>query len=125
MRLKIANGVLNANMTIKFKLFIFQGLRSVCTLFLDTEETEDDCLFTYWKLFQNSGFTPDVPFTNGLTYEDFRNGHYLVVFDLSTSSRCNSSNLIPGNVKIRKLKSYVQMLFNMVKCKRNQLVKYF
>lgn len=63
---------------------------------LDTEETEDDCIVTYWKMFNNSGFTENVPFTNGLTYDDFRKGNYFVVFDLSTSSKCGSSNLIPG-----------------------------
>jgi len=39
--------------------------------FADTEETEDDCLLTYWRMFNNLGFSGDVPFTNGLTYDDF------------------------------------------------------
>jgi len=65
----------------------------------DPEETEDDCLLTYWRMFSNGGFSDNVPFTNGITYEDFRKGNYFVVFDLSTSSKCNSSQLIPGNIK--------------------------
>lgn len=63
---------------------------------IPTEEDEDDCITTYWRMFNSSGFSEDVPFTNGLTYEDFRAGNYFVVFDLSTSGRCNSSNLVPG-----------------------------
>ncbi|MBM3939138.1 MAG: hypothetical protein FJ333_10880 [Sphingomonadales bacterium] len=63
---------------------------------IDPEETEDDCLLTYWRMFNNSGFSDDVPFTNGITYDDFRKGYYFSIFDLSTSSKCNSSQLIPG-----------------------------
>ena len=51
---------------------------------------------TYYKLFNNSGFTENVPFTNSITYEDFRLEFYFCVFDLSTSARCNSSALIPS-----------------------------
>ena len=38
---------------------------------LETRETADDCVFTYWKMFQNGGFGNTLT-TNSITYEDFK-----------------------------------------------------
>lgn len=65
---------------------------------IDSDEGKNECVMTYWRFFNNSGFSEDIPFTNSVTYDDFRHGFYFVVFDLSTSSRCNSANLIPGTI---------------------------
>ena len=42
---------------------------------IETRETEDDCIFTFWKMFQNGGFGNSL-FTNGLSYDDFREVDY-------------------------------------------------
>jgi len=52
---------------------------------------KEDCIVTFYKLYHNSGFTENLPFTCSITYEDFRTGFYLCAFDLSTSSQCNSA----------------------------------
>ena len=40
---------------------------------IETRETEDDCILSYWKMFQNGGFGYDNPLlTNGISYDDFR-----------------------------------------------------
>jgi len=74
---------------------------------LDPDETEDECIMTYSKFFLNSGFSDNLPFTNSITYDDFRNGYYFCVFDLSTSSRSTSSGLIPsvrvGHLRLKVL----------------------
>ena len=38
---------------------------------LDSRETEEDCITTYWRLFQIGGFGRTL-FTNGIDYEAFR-----------------------------------------------------
>ena len=38
---------------------------------LDSQETLDDCVFTYWKMFQNGGFANTLT-TNSISYEDFK-----------------------------------------------------
>jgi len=63
---------------------------------LDTSETEEDCSITFWKLYHNSGYTENLPFSCSISYEDFKQGYYLAVFDLSTSSNCNSAGLTPA-----------------------------
>ena len=62
---------------------------------VDLEETKDDCVKTFVKMFYNSGFT-DGLFTNGISYEAFRNGYYFNCFDLSTSNRSGLANVVPA-----------------------------
>ena len=46
--------------------------------------SEDDCIFTYWKMFQNGGFANTLT-TNGISYDDFRRGYVLIYFFLITN----------------------------------------
>jgi len=48
-----------------------------------------------------------MPFTNSISYDDFRKSFYFSVFDLSTSNRCNSSGLIPS-IRVGHLRLKVQ-----------------
>jgi len=49
-------------------------------------------------------------FSNSITYEDFRNGYFFAVYDLSTSGKSNSNFLIPsiriGHLRTRYSKFY-------------------
>ena len=38
---------------------------------IETTETKDDCIFTYWKMFQNGGFASTLT-TNSISYDDFK-----------------------------------------------------
>lgn len=39
---------------------------------IDCRETSSECIKSYWRMFQNSGFPANSPFTNGISYQDFR-----------------------------------------------------
>lgn len=67
---------------------------------LDADETKNECVMSYYRFFNSSGFRENTPFTNSITYDDFRNGYYFAIFDLSTSSKCFSANLVPGKKKL-------------------------
>ena len=43
----------------------------------------------YWRMLQNSGLNQS-PFSNGISYDDFRNGFFVAVFDLSTSAKAGA-----------------------------------
>ena len=49
----------------------------------------------YWRMLQFSGLNQS-PFSNGISYEDFRNGYFVAVFDLSTSGKAGSNFVIPS-----------------------------
>ena len=53
---------------------------------LETRETSDDCVFTYWKMFQNGGFGNTLT-TNSITYDDFK-------YSFSNSNQSNPTFLI-------------------------------
>ena len=49
----------------------------------------------YWRMLQSSGLNQS-PFSNGITYEDFRNGYYMAVYDLTTSAKAGSNFVVPS-----------------------------
>jgi len=60
----------NIGLSKTFSKFIFFQL--------DPEENKDQCVVTFWKLYNNSGFTQNYPFTCSISYEDFKKGYYFV-----------------------------------------------
>lgn len=71
---------------------------------IDDQQTEDECLKTYWRMFNSNGQVNSL-FSNSISYEDFRGGYFFAVYDLSTSGKANSNFVIPsiriGHLRIR------------------------
>ena len=78
---------------------------------IDDKQTEDECLNSYFRLCQTTGVL-NSPYTNGISYYDFRNGQFLSCYDLSTSSKCGTNYVIPtvrsGHLRIRLLFYFFQ-----------------
>ena len=45
---------------------------------------EDECVGDFYRLLATNGFMSTLH-SNGITYEEFRNGYYVAGFDLTTS----------------------------------------
>jgi hypothetical protein len=61
---------------------------------IDDSQTEDECANSYYRLCQTTGVL-NTPFSNGITYEEFRKGYFLSCYDLSTSGKCGTNYVIP------------------------------
>lgn len=62
---------------------------------IEDHQTEDECMTMYWRMMEFTGLNQS-PFSNGISYEDFRKGYFMAVFDLTTSGHAGSSFLIPS-----------------------------
>lgn len=91
---QMRSGAPMLNMDALSLLLVHKNELVVCGLHFILDK--EDCIVTFYKLYQNSGFSENLPFTCSITYEDFKSGFYLCVFDLSTSSKCNSAGLTPA-----------------------------
>ena len=71
---------------------------------VEDKSTEDECMQMYWRMFKFNGQLNSL-FSNGITYDDFRNGYYFCVFDLSTSGKSGTNYVVPsirvGHLRIR------------------------
>jgi len=48
----------------------------------------------YFRMFYFNGLI-NSPFTNGISYQDFRNGYFFSTMDLTTSGKAGSNFVIP------------------------------
>lgn len=62
---------------------------------LEDDGTLDQNMSMYFRMFYYNGQMNSM-FSNGISYEDFMNGYYFAVFDLSTSGKSGSSYLVPS-----------------------------
>ena len=62
---------------------------------VEDKSTEDECMQMYWRMFKFNGQLNSL-FSNGITYDDFRNGYYFCVFDLSTSGKSGTNYVVPS-----------------------------
>lgn len=71
---------------------------------VEDKPNEDECMQMYWRMFKFNGQLNTL-FTNGISYDDFRNGYFFAVFDLSTSGKCGTNYVVPsirvGHLRIR------------------------
>ena len=71
---------------------------------VEDKANEDECMQMYWRMFKFNGQLNSL-FTNGISYDDFRNGYFFAVFDLSTSGKCGTNYVVPsirvGHLRIR------------------------
>lgn len=71
---------------------------------IEDDMTEDEVVQMYWRMFNANGMANTL-FTNSITMDDFKNGYFFAVYDLSTSSRSGMSYVIPnirvGHIRLR------------------------
>lgn len=71
---------------------------------VEDKSNEDECMQMYWRMFKFNGQLNSL-FSNGITYDDFRNGYFFCVFDLSTSGKSGTNYVVPsirvGHLRIR------------------------
>ena len=71
---------------------------------VEDRPNEDECMQMYWRMFKFNGQLNTL-FTNGISYDDFRNGYFFAVFDLSTSGKSGTNYVVPsirvGHLRIR------------------------
>ena len=71
---------------------------------VEDKPNEDECMQMYWRMFKFNGQLNSL-FTNGISYDDFRNGYFFAVFDLSTSGKSGTNYVVPsirvGHLRIR------------------------
>jgi hypothetical protein len=70
-------------------------LNSVAVDQIEDKQNEDECIQAYWKLFQANGQINSMV-TNGISYEDFRNGYFFAAYDLSTSGKSGTGFVVPS-----------------------------
>jgi hypothetical protein len=70
-------------------------LNSVAIDQIEDKQNEDECIQAYWKLFQANGQINSMV-TNGISYDDFRNGYFFAAFDLSTSGKSGTGFVVPS-----------------------------
>jgi hypothetical protein len=61
---------------------------------LDDILTEDECIQSYWRLSTFNG-QMNTLFTNGISYQDFRENAFFLTYDLSTSGKCGTNYVVP------------------------------
>jgi hypothetical protein len=62
---------------------------------IEDKQNEDECIQAYWRLFQANGQINSMV-TNGISYDDFRNGYFFAAFDLSTSGKSGTGFVVPS-----------------------------
>jgi hypothetical protein len=62
---------------------------------IEDKQNEDECIQAYWRLFQANGQINSLV-TNGINYDDFRNGYFFAAFDLSTSGKSGTGFVVPS-----------------------------
>jgi hypothetical protein len=58
------------------------------------ENTQHDCMMDFYRLYDSLGMT-DSPFSSSISYDLFKSGAYLKMYDLSTGGKCNMPYVIP------------------------------
>jgi hypothetical protein len=83
-------------------------LNSVSIDQIEDKQNEDECIQAYWRLFQANGQINSIV-TNGISYDDFRNGFFFAAYDLSTSGKSGTGFVVPsirvGHLRMRLLLS--------------------
>jgi hypothetical protein len=62
---------------------------------VEDKANEDECMQMYWRMFKFNGQLNTL-FSNGISYDDFRNGYFFAVYDLSTSGKCGTNFVVPS-----------------------------
>lgn len=73
---------------------------------IEDDQTEDECVQSFWRLFATNGLINTIH-SNNLDYDDFKNGYYFACFDLSTSGHCGTNYVIPS-MRVGHLRLHVQ-----------------
>ena len=62
---------------------------------VEDKANQDECIQMYWRMFKFNGQLNSL-FSNGISYDDFRNGYFFAVYDLSTSGKCGTNFVVPS-----------------------------
>jgi len=68
---------------------------------LEDFQTADDAMQMFWRMIAFNGLA-DSPFSNGISYHDFKNGFFFATFDLSTSGKSSGSSFLVPRVRLGK-----------------------
>jgi hypothetical protein len=71
---------------------------------VEDKANQDECMQMYWRMFKFNGQLNTL-FSNGISYDDFRNGYYFAVYDLSTSGKCGTNFVVPS-IRVGTFLSY-------------------
>ena len=70
---------------------------------LDDKSDEDQTMQQYFRMSYFTGQLNSL-FSNGITYDDFKNGYFFAVYDLSTSGRGAGSAFLSPSVRVGHLR---------------------
>ena len=62
---------------------------------VEDKSNKDECMQMFWRMYFYNGQLNSLT-TNGISYDDFRNGFFFGVYDLSTSGKCGTNYVVPA-----------------------------
>ncbi len=71
---------------------------------MEDKANRDECMQMFWRMYNCNGQLNSLA-TCGISYNDFKNGFFFAVYDLSTSGKCGTNFVIPairvGHLRMR------------------------
>jgi hypothetical protein len=73
---------------------------------VEDKSNRDECMQMFWRMYNCNGQLNSLA-TCGISYDDFKNGFFFAVYDLSTSGKCATNFVIPA-IRVGHLRMRVQ-----------------